>query len=88
MADDTEIPANPALATPEVCALDAKDAFDNFREAAKAAGLIDRWVGDWNLYYAAITARRIGEITSTRKAIRERKSGCASIWRARFSATS
>jgi hypothetical protein len=52
MADDTEIPANPALATPEVCALDAKDAFDNFREAAKAAGLIDRWVGDWNLYYA------------------------------------
>jgi len=43
---------NPALAAPDVCALAAKEEFDDFRTSARAAGLVARWRGDWQLYYA------------------------------------
>jgi hypothetical protein len=50
---DQQLPTdNPALAPPDVCALNAKAEFDDFRMAARAAGLVERWRGDWMMYYA------------------------------------
>lgn len=48
----TDATDNPAVADPATCALRAKEEFDDFRQAARAAGLVARWRGDWMLYYA------------------------------------
>jgi hypothetical protein len=48
----TDASENPALADSATCALKAKEEFDDFRLAARASGLVNRWRGDWMLYYA------------------------------------